>query len=178
MSKNPDSDLPSYDFSRGVRGKYDERVTQGTNVVLLDPDVTAKLKETVGELIARLPLSGVRMPEDLPALAKRLDVLPLTWDMGGCVALRPSGELVSWVWDEEDRISANCSSLTQHAAMFLGAAKFSELLPFVPGRPVNAKVCTACDGTGTVSGLPVEFACQIACRCGGSGWLPVDANGA
>lgn len=36
--------LPEYDFSQmkgGVRGKYAERYRQGTNLVLLDPDVAA-----------------------------------------------------------------------------------------------------------------------------------------
>jgi hypothetical protein len=31
--------LPEYDFSNAVRGTYYERYRQGTNVVLLDPDV-------------------------------------------------------------------------------------------------------------------------------------------
>jgi hypothetical protein len=31
--------LPEYDFTGGVRGKYYERYKQGTNVVLLEPDV-------------------------------------------------------------------------------------------------------------------------------------------
>jgi hypothetical protein len=30
---------PEYDFRGGVRGKYAARYAQGTNVVLLDPDV-------------------------------------------------------------------------------------------------------------------------------------------
>ena len=30
-----------YDFSRGVRGKYARRYAQGTNVVVLEPDVAA-----------------------------------------------------------------------------------------------------------------------------------------
>jgi len=33
--------LPEYDFTGAVRGKYYERYRQGTNVVLLDPDVAA-----------------------------------------------------------------------------------------------------------------------------------------
>ena len=33
--------LPEYDFSGAVRGKYYERYQQGTNVVLLEPDVAA-----------------------------------------------------------------------------------------------------------------------------------------
>jgi hypothetical protein len=31
--------LPEYDFSKGVRGKYAKRYMQGTNIVMLDPDV-------------------------------------------------------------------------------------------------------------------------------------------
>ena len=35
-----DSDIQAeYDFSRGVRGKYARRYAQGTNVVVLEPDV-------------------------------------------------------------------------------------------------------------------------------------------
>lgn len=37
--RNDDDMLPEYDFSKAVRGKYYERYRQGTNVVLLDPDV-------------------------------------------------------------------------------------------------------------------------------------------
>ena len=33
--------LPEYDFTGAVRGKYYERYRQGTNVVLLDPDIAA-----------------------------------------------------------------------------------------------------------------------------------------
>lgn len=42
MSNRPDledDDIPETDFSGGVRGKYYERATQGSNVVLLEPDV-------------------------------------------------------------------------------------------------------------------------------------------
>ena len=33
--------LPEYDFSRGVRGKYADRFTKDTIMVVLDPDVAA-----------------------------------------------------------------------------------------------------------------------------------------
>lgn len=39
VTRNGDDMLPEYDFSNAVRGKYYERYRQGTNVVLLDPDV-------------------------------------------------------------------------------------------------------------------------------------------
>jgi hypothetical protein len=31
--------LPEYDFSQGVRGKYAKRYAEGTNVVVLSPDL-------------------------------------------------------------------------------------------------------------------------------------------
>jgi hypothetical protein len=33
-----------YDFGDGVRGKYTERFAEGSNVVVLDPDVAAEFK--------------------------------------------------------------------------------------------------------------------------------------
>jgi hypothetical protein len=42
MSK-PESEMrPEYDFSDGVRGKYAARFEQGSNVVVLPPDLTAE----------------------------------------------------------------------------------------------------------------------------------------
>jgi len=37
----PDKDTlrPEYDFSKGVRGKHAAKYTEGTNVVVLEPDV-------------------------------------------------------------------------------------------------------------------------------------------
>lgn len=38
MKNDPDM-LEEYDFSKGVRGKYAKRYAEGTNVVVIDPDV-------------------------------------------------------------------------------------------------------------------------------------------
>lgn len=38
MERDPDM-LDDYDFSHGVRGKYVQRFAQGSNVVVLSPDV-------------------------------------------------------------------------------------------------------------------------------------------
>ena len=44
-----------YDLRGGVRGKYYERYQQGTNVVLLDPDVASVFRDsvTVNETLRR-----------------------------------------------------------------------------------------------------------------------------
>lgn len=39
MRNDPDM-LEEYDFRGGVRGKYAKRYAEGTNVVVIDPDVT------------------------------------------------------------------------------------------------------------------------------------------
>jgi hypothetical protein len=38
IERDPDM-LDNYDFSQGVRGKYVQRFAQGSNVVVLSPDV-------------------------------------------------------------------------------------------------------------------------------------------
>ncbi len=63
MNKEPDSpeeDLRSeYDFSKGVRGKYADRLEGGSNVVVLEPDVASRFKnaEAVNEALRKY-LSG------------------------------------------------------------------------------------------------------------------------
>jgi hypothetical protein len=45
-----------YDFSNAVRGKYHKRITQGSNVVILDPDIAAAFSnsEAVNEALRNL----------------------------------------------------------------------------------------------------------------------------
>ncbi len=38
MPNDPDM-LEEYDFSKGIRGKYAKRYAEGTNVIVIDPDV-------------------------------------------------------------------------------------------------------------------------------------------
>jgi hypothetical protein len=38
MQKDPNM-LEEYDFSQGVQGKYAKRYAEGTNVVIIEPDV-------------------------------------------------------------------------------------------------------------------------------------------
>jgi hypothetical protein len=62
MSPRPrakdDEILSEYDFAGAVRGKYYDRYRQGTNVVLLDPDVAAVFRDSaaVNDALRRLVL--------------------------------------------------------------------------------------------------------------------------
>lgn len=62
MSKPEDDLRDDYDFSGGVRGKYAQRFAEGTNVVVLDPDVaeTFKTSEEVNEALRELKRASGR----------------------------------------------------------------------------------------------------------------------
>lgn len=52
--------LPEYDFSKGVRGKYAKRYAEGSNVVVLSPDVAKvfRTSESVNEALRTLVRVG------------------------------------------------------------------------------------------------------------------------
>jgi hypothetical protein len=53
---------PQYDFSGAVRGKYHKRYLEGTNVVVLEPDVAKRFKNSasVNEALRSYLKSGKR----------------------------------------------------------------------------------------------------------------------
>jgi hypothetical protein len=55
MPNDPDL-LEEYDFSKGVRGKYAKRYAEGTNVVVIEPDVAQYFPDhvTVNEALRSL----------------------------------------------------------------------------------------------------------------------------
>lgn len=75
QENKPENDelLPEYDFTQlegGVRGKYVERYKQGTNLVLLAPDVaqafpTAEAVNEALRLLIRLAKSQVENVENI-----------------------------------------------------------------------------------------------------------------
>ena len=80
---DPEDDLlPEYDFTGAVRGKYWERYRQGSNVVLLDPDVAtvfqdaAAVNDALRLLVSLAEAKATRKPiaankQERPAAAPR-----------------------------------------------------------------------------------------------------------
>ena len=59
--ERPDDEMrPEYDFSKGVRGKYAARFAEGSNVVVLEPDVAARFHDSraVNEALRALAHAG------------------------------------------------------------------------------------------------------------------------
>ena len=58
MKKELDQDdmLEEYDFSKGVRGKYAKKYHEGSNIVVLEPDVAARFpnSEAVNQALRTL----------------------------------------------------------------------------------------------------------------------------
>ena len=67
-AKPKDSDIrDEYDFSAGVRGKYAKRYSEGSNVIILDPDVADAYpsSESVNQALRSLiQVAGRRRPAE------------------------------------------------------------------------------------------------------------------
>jgi hypothetical protein len=72
-TKNDPDILEEYDFSGGVRGKYAKRYAEGTNVVVIDPDVAAYFPDhdAVNEALRGLAAIIKRQRKAEPAAARR-----------------------------------------------------------------------------------------------------------
>jgi hypothetical protein len=59
---------PEYDFSKGVRGKYAQRVASGSNVVVLEPDVAEAYPDArvVNEVLRAVARVAVTRPKSRP----------------------------------------------------------------------------------------------------------------
>jgi hypothetical protein len=72
LRNDPDM-LEGYDFSGGVRGKYAKRYAEGTNVVVIDPDVVQYFPdhEAVNEALRGLAAIIKRRRKAEPAAPRR-----------------------------------------------------------------------------------------------------------
>jgi len=61
--------LPEYDFSKGARGKYAKRYAEGSNVVVLSPDMAKVFptSESVNEALRTLVRVGRKKSRKLSA---------------------------------------------------------------------------------------------------------------
>lgn len=57
-----------YDFSKGVRGKYAERYEEGTNIVVLDPELRKSLLNDKAENEALREFLEIKKTNDGPGV--------------------------------------------------------------------------------------------------------------
>lgn len=78
--------------------------------------------------------------------------LPLYWDVGGCMALRPDGRVVSVVWSAPEQSFRDAPAGFALAALVSGTARHPELAALLPGREPHHRDCPNCASEGLLEG--------------------------
>ena len=134
------------------------------------PEIVAAIAEFV---MAPEPfIINIDPPLDLRALVAEVQLLPASLDWGGCLGLRPNGEVASFLWDKPTTLRAEPDARICNLAYYQASLKYAALAPLVPKRPADALECPHCKGSGQCSGVPPHLAEMFVCYCGGLGWLP------
>jgi hypothetical protein len=139
----------------------------------LSPRLLAQVRRRLTEFLSDPKPDPLRLRE----VVATFGALPLCSDMGGCTALRPDGEIVSFAWDAPHGLKIEDDLRMRNAALYQGSSKYPELAVLVPARPPTARDCPHCGGSGApLLALPAG-AENIVCFCGGLGWIPLEAKG-
>lgn len=143
---------------------------------MTDEQYDPKILITLAEFVAdqKPCLIGSDPPLNLRTLASELRFLPVMLDGGGCVGLLLSGEAASFLWNEPRFLRAELDPRIRNMTRFQASLKYPALASLAPIRPIDAKTCEPCGGTGQCLELPLKFAEHLICYCGGLGWLPAN----
>ena len=132
-----------------------------------------EISELIRRRIRELADGTTPDPQDVRGLAVNREMLPLFCDMGGCLAIRPDGEIVSFVWDEADKLRVEGDTRARNIALFQGSTKYPELKSLIKPASPSARECPHCEGTGVeASAREAGMGDGVVCYCGGLGWLP------
>lgn len=111
------------------------------------------------------------------AAVSRTHVLPLCFDWSGFLGLRPEGQVVSVLYDDESgEYEIIHEERVRNLALCQGTKRYPDLPFLQPAKPPDAMECSHCRGTGQVT-LPQgleQLSEKFTCYCGGLGWLPHD----
>ena len=108
----------------------------------------------------------------LAARVHKVGALPLMLDMSGAFAIRPNGDLVQFDWDGPAGAVPLEDPRLINIALHQGRIKHPHLASLVPSRPVSARDCSHCGGTGRLPFTTTPGFENVICYCGGLGWLP------
>jgi hypothetical protein len=141
-------------------------------------ELSKKIEDELREFVNKPEPYLIRFddPVDLRKVAPDQSILPVFLDMSGCYALRPSGEIVSFLWDEPYKLEIESDPRILNIALFAAVEKYPKLGELCPVRSPDSVQCSYCKGTGVVEGL-AEHGIDpkaIGCYCGGLGWLPAN----
>jgi hypothetical protein len=123
------------------------------------PELTRLLQTRLLEFLRKPELD--RELRDVAAFG----ALPLYWDVGGCVAIRPDGTVVSVYWAQPEASFREADANWRTVALVAGREQYPELEQLVPARPPSAIDCDNCSHRGR---LEDDAFCGV---CHGLGWI-------
>jgi hypothetical protein len=136
------------------------------------PTVSLELRTLIESKVQALMADSAPDHVDLRQIATDKHALLLYADMGGALALRPNGEVISFRWDRPESVETENDPRIRNLALFQGSKRYPELEQFIPPRPSAAKTCPHCHGTGVAPEAASLGIGNIVCYCGGLGWVP------
>jgi hypothetical protein len=131
------------------------------------------LSHRIEELIAKVQTQDHLWP--IAAIAREHHALTVYCDMGGCLALRPNGEVLCIPDDPATSVHVETDALQRNLALVQAGKRYSDLRDLYPVRPDDAISCSDCGGTGTNPVTAHAGFEAIICKCAGTGWLPVES---
>jgi hypothetical protein len=134
------------------------------------PEIAGIVETALSQFLAETSADSLGLRQ----LAADLHAMPLYCGWFRCLAIRASGEIISFDIDPPSgiqppgEIRTVTDRLTRNMALYQGAKKHPALRVLVPDKPPDAVVCSACRGEVVLSGRYTD----LICSCGGLGWLP------
>jgi len=135
--------------------------------------ISADLAEQLREALSRVGEEWASHPIDVGAIASRLHLLPLLLDMGGFIGLDVSGRVLQLAWEATETVRPVRRLRDQDLALASGSRRYAFLSVLLPQRPLGAKNCSTCGGSG-VHPIAANDGPAVVCACGGLGWIPAD----
>jgi hypothetical protein len=122
------------------------------------------IEQRIAELLASTDVrSG-----DYRSIATHHAALPIYADIGGCIALKPTGEWLFFHsnqrWDPPEEVEPMNDNEWRVVALLAAREKYPELAEMIPRRPADAKDCLSCHGSGSL------FQGAGCASCCGLGW--------
>ena len=130
--------------------------------------VSPDFSEQVESLLNGLKLEDCVEPQEFH-LAKKLNALPLGYDLTAFIFLKSDGEVIWFDFiDEKFGSSKDLQGLIR--AIVSAAKRYPQFEKFIPERPENSEVCRACNSK-KLWGEDVSTKQPAKCIfCAGLGW--------
>ena len=131
-----------------------------SRTVYLPPPILAKLREAIADLDDAL---------DWGRLGRQHDAIPLVLNIGSMVFLRSDGTfLVYESYPLPERLIRETPEMDSLALVW-GIERYPWLFALLPSRPVDARKCPACSGTGRLDSSSSSYIYCLSCDA--LGWV-------